>query len=224
MKLSEITNQSISSLICDYLVCPNCGVIDRDFERMIKGYNCPICNAESEAGRLFFDLTVSTLTDLLQQTYHSSFQLSEFTSQPQSSDVGTIILFCTIREVLLTNFIIRLLRAKNIPVEIIEKLLDDNKLANQKFGDLFKTATGTKWDAAIKDLSKKLKFEFIEVSNVMKKSSEVRNSIIHEGSIWSATHELSTTCINNIGSLFFLFVELHNTYVHPVIFKSHQST
>ncbi len=48
IRLSEINSQLVSSIICDYLICHNCGVIDRNYERTQGGYHCQTCNMESD--------------------------------------------------------------------------------------------------------------------------------------------------------------------------------
>ncbi len=102
-----------------------------------------------------------------------------------------------------------------MPQGIIDRLLSDNKLANQRFGQLFKSVVGSKWRVAVEEVSTE-GCSFVAVSELMIIASEVRNDFMHTGSAWQATEELATDCVNNLPMLTHLFAELHNHYVRPI--------
>ena len=95
-------------------------------------------------------------------------------------------------------------------------MLDDNRLASQKFGGLFASVTGKKWAAAVADASASTGRAFEPVSLLMRQAAELRNSFLHEGNGWSMTRQMSTECINAIPIMVDLFVALHNECIHAL--------
>jgi hypothetical protein len=220
-QLSEIDSQPLHTLVCDYLICQSCGVIDRDYGRLRKGNLCDTCGVANDIGRLAFSSNISVLINLLQQTFHSVSPLSS-QGVPQGADVGTILFYCTLRESLINNFLLNNLKARSIDAQLIKKLLDDNMLASQKFGSLFFSVVGVKWSDSLTVLNKKTGKNFIEVSELMCDAARIRNKILHEGRVWEIGREFSEKCINSIGNLVDLFVELHNEYTQPIIQNNHK--
>jgi hypothetical protein len=214
-QLAEIDTQDASTLVCDYFICRDCGVIDRDYSRMQAGSKCSTCGRESDAGRLPFPISVHILVDLVQQAYHSTAPVGPI-SGPQVPGIGTVLLFCTLREALLSSFLLNHLRAQRIPEPLVAKLLSDNKLASQKFGGLFTSVVGCKWEAAVKAASEYDNRDYSDDSKLMREAATIRNEFLHEGRAWAATHEFATACVNSMPSLVALFVSLHNVYVHPL--------
>jgi hypothetical protein len=215
-ELCEVDTQDASTLVCSHLVCKHCGVIDRDYSRIQRGTRCSICNDLSDCGRLAFSVNIHVLVDLVQSAYHSKTVGCDF-ERPKAQDIGTILLFCSLREALLNNFLVQLLRAQKVPEHIIEKLLGDNKLASQKFGDLFASVVGIKWNKAVTNAEKYLDTSFQSTSDLMRSAASIRNSFLHEGNVWPASRDFATDCVNGMPLLAALFVALHNLYVHPLI-------
>lgn len=215
-RLSDIDNQPASTLSCDHLICKHCGIVDRDHSRMMGGSCCSTCGAESEGGRLHFSINIHILVDLTQEAFLSSAPVGPISGE-QASGIATILLFCALRETLLTKFLTDRLRAQNVPGKLIEKLLDDNKLANQKFGDLFSSVIGVAWNEAVAEASRHEGRSYEPVSLLMKQAATIRNEFLHEGAVWSASQEVAKSCLDGLPSLVSLFVSLHNLYVHPLV-------
>ena len=213
-QICEIDDQSLSSLLCVDLICQACGVVDRDYDRTMSGHKCRTCGATGGSGRLAFDTNIHILVNLVQQAYHSSSAAEQ--DGERASNVGTIIYFCTLREALLNTFLIANLRAKKTPTAIIERLLGDNRLTNQRFGALFTSVVGCTWDTAVKTCSESSNTDFGPVSELMKSVARLRNEFLHEGRSWGITREIATDCVNALGYLLPLYVNLHNEYTHPV--------
>lgn len=213
--LSEIDFQSISTLVCSQFQCPACGWIDRDFDRTRVGHRCKTCGTESKVGRLAFPHNISVLADLCQEAYFSTHKLDN-PYAPQSANIAPILYFCTLRECLLNHFLRSHLLAQNVPSPLIAKLLDDNRLANQKFGELFTSVTGVKWNEAVERASALKSTNFKRVSDLMRRASETRNKFLHQGYASKATRELATECIDSLLQLTNLFVTLNNVYTHPL--------
>ena len=209
--LADIDSQPASTLACSHLTCKTCAVVDRDWERMRKGHVCSTCGTPGEGGRLYFPISIHILVDLIQQAFHSNVSTTP-PRGPQGPDVGTVLYFCSLREALLNHFLVSALNAQKVPMALIERLLDDNKLAVQKFGGLFTSVTGAKWAVAVSQVSRSMSFRC--VSELMVKAAGLRNTFLHEGSAWTITREVSTECINAVPNMVQLFVELHNEYIH----------
>lgn len=215
-QLSEIDSQPASSLVCDHLICRACGVIDRDYDRLRKGHRCSTCGSESEAGSLVFPISIHVLVDLVQQAFHSQSPTRPLNA-PQGADVGAVLYFCTLREALLNTFLVNNLRAREVPEPLISKLLDDNKLASQKFGGLFTSVVGVKWEEAVGQVSLQTGVDYKSVSALMRSAAELRNEFLHSGRAWALTREFATQCVDSMGELVGLFVSLHNEYTHPAL-------
>jgi len=217
MHITDI-GQSLSTLVANYLECQKCRLVDRNSGRMKGGYVCPVCGYISQAGRLYFSINIHILIDLIQESYHlgSSEPVTEKLYEGSSShDISVVIFFCTLKEALMDNLIIQLLKANNLPDGVCERLLSDNKFHIQKQDKLFKSLSGIKWSAAISKLNNRSEIDYKDVDEFIKKVSGARNHFIHDGSKWSIDRELSTDCVNNLFGLISIYAELHNDYVHP---------
>ena len=180
-------------------------------QRMHAGHACESCGNPGDSGRLYFPITIHILVDLVHQAYHSNAPVGPIDG-PQTQAIGTVVFFCALREALLVHFLREHMISQKLPQEIIERLLDDNKLAHQRFGQLFKSVVGVKWHDAIQEVSTSL-HDFSAVSKLMVSASEVRNDFMHSGMAWRATEELATDCVNNLLMLTRLFTTLHNKYI-----------
>lgn len=214
-KLSEIDSQEASTLVCLYFICQICGVIDRDRERIKSNHKCRTCKKEGSGASLAFPINMHILVDMAQQSFHATSPVGPISGE-SAHDIATVLHFCTLREALINNFLIRHLRAKSIPTEIIERLLDDNKLAHQKFGPLFSSTVNEKWDEAVKAASAYDGRDYTPASELMKRASSARNRFLHDGSVWGFDRNFSEECINSLSAMFGLFVALHNVYTHSL--------
>lgn len=211
--LSSVKNYDASELACPWFVCMRCGVVDRDRQRIRTDYECTNCGQQAGTARLYFPITIHILVDLVHQAYHSSAPVGPIDG-PQTRAVGTVVFFCALREALLVHFLGEHMAAQKLPDEIAARLLDDNKLASQRFGQLFKSVVGVSWREAVQRISNQC-HEFLSVSELMKRASETRNEFMHNGRAWSITEELATECVDSLPSLTRLFASLHNEYIAP---------
>lgn len=219
VELAEIDGQAASTLVCDFMICERCGTVDRELSRMVVNSTCPACHRPAGVARLYYPINAHILVDLVQQSYHSDAPINPV-SGPQAPALGAILFFCTLREVLLNHFLLTLLRAQQVPAPLIEKLLDDNKLARQKFAGLFSAVVGKSWKEAVLEASTFEGTDFQPVSELMLEAATIRNEFMHEGTGWAATRDVATNCINSLFTLFSLFVALHNIHVRPYLHES----
>lgn len=215
-KLSEIDSQEASTLVCLYFICAHCGIIDRHRGRIKTGFICPTCKKEGDGACLAFSINMHILVDMAQQSFHAQSPVGPISGE-SSHDIATVLHFCALREALMNNFLIRLLRAKSIPIGIIERLLEDNKLAHQKFGALFLSITNEKWNAGVSAASAHDSTDYSSTSSFMIKAATARNSFLHDGNVWNFDRGFAEECINNLSPMFRLFVALHNVYTHPML-------
>lgn len=213
--LSEIDNQDASLLVCDHLICTHCAIIDRDHGRLRTGHQCSTCGTKGEGASLAFPISIHILVDLVAQVYHSGSPVGPIDG-PQTPTVGTVLFFCALREALLSHFLLAHLREQDVPAPLVTRLMDDNKLAGQKFGPLFHSVVGVSWKAAVAALSEETGIDFGPVSSLMKEAAGIRNSFLHEGQAWLASPALATACVDSLPQLFQLFVALHNQRIHPM--------
>lgn len=185
-QLADVDCQAASTLVCDFMICKRCGTVDREHSRIVKNSICPVCHRPARVARLYYPINVHILVDLVQQSYHSEAPVNP-DGGPQAPNVGTILFFCTLREVLLTHFFVALLRAQRVPTPVVEKLLDDNKLANQKFTSLLPALVGKSWKEVVSEASSFEGVDFHSVSNLMLSAANIRNEFMHEGTGWTAT-------------------------------------
>ncbi len=213
--LADIDHQPASTLACSHMICASCSVVDCNLDRMVRSHVCTACGEPGEGGRLYFPISIHILVDLIQQAYHS--QAPTVTPRgPNGHDVGTVLYFCTLREALLNHFLKENLKAQKVPAPLIEKLLNDNRLAGQKFGELFSSVTGKKWANAVADASASTGQPFEPVSLLMRQAAQLRNSFLHEGDALPMTRLMSTQCINAVPNMVDLFVALHNEFIRAL--------
>ena len=220
--LSKVVAQPLSDLVCVHFLCRSCGIIDQDRERSRVGSRCKACDAEGDGAALVFPISIHILVDLMQQSFHSTSPTGPLDA-PQGRDVGPVLYFCTLREALMNTFLVNHLRAQNLPQSIIEKLLDDNRLAHQKFGGLFKAVVGAPWGEAVEAASERAGRDFSGVADLMKEAAERRNEFLHSGRAWSFDRDFAARCVDSTGDLTGLFVELHNEYTSPLIWATERA-
>ena len=122
MDITEIKGESLSVLVADHFECQICRVVDREHERSRVGYLCPVCG-RSDVPILHFHMNIRVLLDLIQTSYHSvGSQIEELHLGEGAHDISVIIFFCTLREALLDNLIVNLMRAQNLPQGIMKRL------------------------------------------------------------------------------------------------------
>ena len=217
MDITKIKEQPLSTLLAAFFECQQCRIVDGHMERGGK-FECPTCMKINNGGRIYFHINIHILIDLIQESYHSAnveSGVAKLYKGKGAHDISVIIFFCTLRETLLENLIIRLIQAQNLSEGVSDRLFKDNRFYILKQDKLFKSLTNIKWSEAISKLSIENDLDYKEIDKFVSDIAEVRNKFIHEGSKWSIDRDLSTSCIKNLWGLINLYVGLHNTYVHP---------
>lgn len=218
--LSDIDSQPLSTLVAFYLTCKSCGVVDSDSGRSRTGHPCSTCLEVGEGGRLAFPISIHVLVDLVQQAYHSASQVGPEKIAPQGENIGTLLYFCALREALLNWFLLGNLRAQQLPTPIVDKLFSDNKLAAEKLNSLFPAVVGVKWNEALASIASQSDPDTKRLDQLMREAAQARNAFMHEGVAWGVDRAFATRCIDALAELTYLFVELHNLYTHPLLWRA----
>jgi hypothetical protein len=226
MHLHEIENQSWSTLVAQFFVCNECQIVDTESERMRVGYPCPQCQAPSDPAQLYFGSPVHSLIDLMQEAYFSNTIVESYSivKNADRHNISVVLYYCTLREVVFEQLLIRLCRAQEIPRKVIERLLADNNTHKKRLDNLFPSLTSIKWNKLIQDLNSTNEIDFVALNRFFEKVVKARNEFLHEGNHWCIDQSLKVECIENIFPLMQLIVAAHNAYVHPHYFNaSHES-
>lgn len=97
VKISEVTSQSLSTLVANFQVCRFCGIVDRDDARIKVGYSCPDCGKKGNGGLLYFGLPIHTLINLMQESFHQKpTQSGRLPINGNAHKLAVAICFCTL--------------------------------------------------------------------------------------------------------------------------------
>jgi hypothetical protein len=208
----------LSELFTNYYLCESCLIVDNELNRSIHGYKCPRCKKESKGGRIYFDLNVFILLQLMHEYYHLERSDSDIMRKIKSRGkhnhkLAVIIFFCTLSEVLLYNFLKQYMIYNKIPNKIQERLLNDNLYPKQRIEKLFPSLINVKWKTALKKISMDSKYNYQDIFGFYLRVSHERNDFLHKGNKFNITDDMITNCMIMTPGLVQLFVDLHNLYI-----------
>ena len=231
MDIFEIRDYPWSKLVTDFWICNSCKVVDRNRKRIEVDYKCPCCGALSGRGTYYFMprssvIGVLSLIDLMQEFFHLEQEEDVDSGAPtdwvmeRDHQVGVVIFFCALVEVLLQHFLEQIMSKKKLPHKVQKRLLDDNLSVKQRCEKLFYAMTNETWNTAVKRLSERVDLDYVAINKFCKLASEARNKFLHEGNIWAVPQDMPKQCVSHIWPLLCLFVALHNEYVPRRIRRS----
>jgi len=200
-----------------YYVCGICHIVDREHGRSKVGFPCPVCKSGSAGGYSYFPANISILAGLAKKVFYlyTPDELADpFSNAKDARLISTVLFFCALREALLVNFIRELCLARQIEPEITERLLHDNKQHAQKLEKLFPSLTGTKWQAALKELDKDGCF-YRNLDSFVVAAVRIRNRFLHETDVFTIEEKTAKQCLKSILYMTQLHVALHNKFAHP---------
>ncbi len=210
MKLKEIRTQSWGLALTNFYQCEKCLVVDSDGARMQVGYKCPICGYPTpEIGAdTYFHVGISTIINTIQDIY--------FMENTKENNHKTMValLFCTLNEVLLDNFLIEKMNSIKIPKNVQDRLLEDNLFISQRLNKVFPSLIGIKWDVAIKKINNKKCFDYSKFCKFALDITNRRNSFLHRGNKYAFQNNIPDKCIDSLHPLISMFVKLHNQFIH----------
>jgi hypothetical protein len=222
-EILEIKSQKLSLLLADFQICRACRVVDRDWERLRVGHPCGVCGKPSEAGLMYFHISIHILINLMQEAFHSPPVIhdgeTDVAIETDAHNISVLLFFSTLREMLMNNFITHICSASKIPVGVYNRLLSDNRTYMQRQEKLLPSLTGKKWEQLIKEENEKVEIDFKSMNVFLVKSMEKRNRFMHEGAKWGIDRGIAEGCIINIWPLLNFYVCIHNRFVHSVDMK-----
>jgi len=193
--------------------------VDQDMGRLWVNYKCPVCEMPGDNGRGFFVMDICILIALIQEAYHTKPR-KKVTVHIQSHHLSVLILFCTLREVLLERLISRLMEMDGLSETERERLNCDNRNYSDRRERLFPSLIRAKsWNDAITQLQHKTGENYGDINDFLKKASDMRNNMLHEGITWPFEPDFITDCLKKIPLLLGLYVDFHNSFIHPEYFK-----
>jgi hypothetical protein len=213
----EVRDQRLSGVLADFVYCAGCKVVDRDRNRGVFGYKCPLCGYPSTLASFYFPAAVWSLVDLIQGSYHLGEKPASAGVQTDDSlkdqRLAVVVFFCTLGEVLLHHFLKEYMSSQGLPTRLQERLLNDNRFVNERVEKLFPALTGIKWKDAVQSLTKDSKIDYEKTVRFFRDTAQKRNTLLHQGDKLVIQASLPTQCMRHIWPLLCLFVALHNRYL-----------
>ena len=218
MDVTDLKTQQLGLVLDNFYICQECHIVDIDLDRCEVGHPCSKCGEQSRGGTSYFDLSVYSLINLMQEFYHAKYKITDEDSVDELPDadnakLAVIIFFTTLREILMDNFLKQMDNALDLPESVSERLFSDNRMYNKKMNKLFPGLTGMKWEKAIKEINKKDAIDYQNVDSFVERVVKARNDFLHEGKKYVIEPEMPKECIKNILPLLNLYVALHNKFV-----------
>ena len=195
--------------------------------RTLVGSPCPVCRTPSEGGLTYFDMSILSLVDLIQEAYTAIPPDSHPSSQStidseMTHSVSVVVFYTTLREALLQRFTMELMFQNNLQLELRERLYKDYNSHNERLFKLFPALAGLDWDEALQLVNASSGKDFSPVSETMKDIAVIRNKFVHETNFFGIDRNIATRCIEFLYPTFELFVALHNVLIHSKKFPNPQ--
>lgn len=221
--ITEIKHQSLGSVLADFHICQHCHIVDRDSDRIMVGHPCSNCGKPSPSGRGYFNLSVHTLINLMQEFFHkdkpeekdSPYSGRYGVSSKKNAKVAVVVFFVTLREVLLENLLYDLMIAQELPGNVCKRLFADSPMHRQRLEKLFPSLAGVTWKTALNTMNEKCELDYIELDSFVRETVDARNKFLHKGSKYAITEKMAEECLKKVWPLLNLHVYLHNEYVVP---------
>jgi len=183
------------------------------------GHPCPACRRPSKGGQGFFGESVRALTNVIQSCYHRHCEQQSPSRYKQTNEsIVSLVVFCTLGEVLLEHFLRDLMIALHFLPKVLDRLLEDNLIQKKREEKLFPRLTNEKWKDAVKLVSLDSGYDFEKVLDFYRKIKDTRNEFLHKGNRFVITSSMPREILQNTAPLLDLFVRLHNRYIHEKIY------
>lgn len=171
---------------------------------------------------MFYSVAIPSLIDSIQKFYFIGDQQKadeNATAITIQTNPHTVIplLFCTLAEVILEDFLRTLMRKQGLSEAVVNRLLGDHLTGKRRRESLFPVLTGCKWKAALEDLTSPSGPNFNATFDFYLEVNKARNRFLHDGVPWAIKTTHPQGCIDHIWPLLKLFVGLHNRFVSPSV-------
>ncbi len=192
--------------IADFILCESCGFLERLNGRSRSHYHCPNCGADSSHTRAYFPNSAFTLVDLMHNFYQRDLDQENY-------GLGVVLSFCSFTEVLLQNFLMNRMLRMRIPIELQDRLLDDNQYMSQRIEKLFPILIGRKWRDALSNIKTQKTESFLSLDDLYQSLAQAKNLFLHRGNKAAISPEMITKAIESIPAILDMFAALHQRYV-----------
>ena len=205
-----------------YDVCPTCGVVDQDSYLTVVGVPCKVCKTPSEGGHAFFDVSILSIIELVQESFcaipEATKKLGRYPVEPVRAHTGaTIVFFCTLKELLLDRFLDSLAHVQGLSQAVIDRLQADNDSHSRRLTRLFPALVGVSWEDALQTLDPHDRGKYDDLNAFLKNITDERNLFL--GADWNLSKPLADDCIRSLFPVLNLFVALHNKYIHALLLR-----
>ncbi len=160
------------------------------------------------------DMTVDLLIEAARQTPIVHLEDTHFAYSSKLQSISILLLFCTLREILLNQFIEELFIAQAVPDSLRERMLQNNQGQDRLTNKLISSLIGKKWRAAMAEIDEQSGTDYLANESVIKLLIDLRNDFIHTGDQWALNEQNTNDCLDQALRSIHLFVALHNRYVH----------
>lgn len=206
----------------EYNACSACKFVDTDLNRTAVNRPCPQCSVPSEGGTGYFDPSILSIVDLLQEAYCAigTPPTSRFDYPMESERAHTasvVIFFCTLAELLLERLLSYRMEAMGLPAGVVKQLTFDNDTHSLRLTKLFPSLIGERWLQVLERIDPDKKKQYILLSSTVKEITKKRNGFVHAGNDWDMRKDIAELCLKSLFPMLDLFVELNNALVHPLM-------
>lgn len=217
------SGQSLAGVLLHYEICNHCQHVFKTASAAT--HSCPSCEGEIRNGRGYPSITIRALVDLIQDHYRMELCETSALGEPSVQQkeprhgIGIVLLFCTFVECWMEYFLVSLMRSRNLPESIIDRMLSDNRTVDSRKRKLFKTLTGEAFGDVLKRFTEENKrrgadyLDYQAVWSSVQDARRLRNDVIHKGAVFKFGEDLPERCIKYTHGVNSLFIALHNGYV-----------
>jgi len=167
---------------------------------------------------MFYSVIIPNLIDAIQDFYflHDRSEVQGDAvrlSLETNPHIVIPLLFCTLEEVALEDFLHALMRKQALPLPARIKLLKEHRTGRQRRLKLFRRLTCRSWDDALAEVHEASQIDFPKTFAFYREVNHARNRFLHAGAQWAIKPNHPQGCIDHIWPLLKLFVGLHNRFV-----------
>ena len=166
-------------------ICQSCSVVDDSPYRSTVGTPCESCGKPSKGGLAYFHLNVQVLVGILIEAARFSKKVrlggTELEHSLNTRNISVLLFFCTLRELLIDQFIEELFVSKSTPEAIRSRLLNDNRNQSKRINKLIPALINREWKVALRELDAAQGSTYAELDGALNQLVKIRNDFIHGG-------------------------------------------
>lgn len=218
MTKNEDEREILREFYTAFNFCRDCSYVYSESEKTSQQPPiCPNCGKTQRMELWFFLLEIFDLASSIEnfyKSYQKSSSNKDIILTQNEANLGVLIIFNVLVEVLLDDFVKRLMCKFKIPIKLQEKILKSNLLIKQKTYEIIPAITDEKWEDIARDLDEtNKKYNYDDMLEFCKKARKQRSEYLHEGNQYAIQNDMADKCIDNFEPLLQFFVDLNNKYI-----------